>query len=465
MALTCKVGLENVTNLGDYVWCHYSATSNKVGVFSDIGTKTDIEVTGLEIPLAGSATPNGYFKYILVGYDFLGRKKLIADRNIQHSISWDTLNSMGAVGGKEMFFDKSLVPILSSNVNGSVAVSSSNQTNTFKLFNGVLMENAWATNVANPHITIDFGENTKVDKYKLFAGFDTTSQSCVAIDLYGSDTGSFLGEEILLDSQTNMIWDASGTPQNKEFSLDETANYRYYRFIIPKNGVTFVRLDEIQLIEKQNSQSSFSTRLLSGGISSTDKDNEWDKIIVLSDLGGAITAGDNSVWNAGSPYGASCTSTRSSSTAIVTRGGTDPNVSRWYGANSTSVVTAGQGYRPVLLVETLVFNKILILDNQNKVISRNVDDTGWVEVGTEITPALFESNAIADIASYTALDWQVLYASFQAPFKIVIFTDGENYIPSAKQTVTEKEFNVIGRIYEKEIEVNDLERIKNIQVG
>lgn len=37
--------------------------------------------------------------FICVDRDYLGRWKLIADRNIQHSISWDTLNSAGVANG------------------------------------------------------------------------------------------------------------------------------------------------------------------------------------------------------------------------------------------------------------------------------------------------------------------------------------------------------------------------------
>src|SRR5690606_15278343 len=53
------------------------------------------EETSDFIPAASSATPNGDFYWICVDRDYLGRWKLIADRNIQSGISWDTLNSLG----------------------------------------------------------------------------------------------------------------------------------------------------------------------------------------------------------------------------------------------------------------------------------------------------------------------------------------------------------------------------------
>ena len=79
--------------VGKRIRCHYLATASQVGVFSGLG-----EETSDFIPPASSATPNGDFYFIMVE-DWNGRKRLIADRNIQHSISWDALNSAGISHG------------------------------------------------------------------------------------------------------------------------------------------------------------------------------------------------------------------------------------------------------------------------------------------------------------------------------------------------------------------------------
>ena len=216
MPITLNNNLKTL-KIGDYFWCKYTApTTGQVGTFSDIATKTDAEATPV-IPVASSATPTGYFKYIVVDFDHLGRVMLIADRNIQHSISWDTLNTSGIASGS--------------------------------------------------------------------------------------------GLPTLFDKPNNFL---------------------------------------------------FTTRLLTGGTVSTDKDNEWDNYIVSSTLGGNITSGDNAVWNWSGIY--SWTSTVVSGTPAnrVYRG----SISSAYFANTVSTNSgATLGFRPVLLIEILAQNKTLILQN------------------------------------------------------------------------------------------------------
>lgn len=258
MPLTLNNDLKNL-KIGDYVWCKYTVTtSGQIGVFSDFATKTDTDVTGQLIPATSSATPNGYFRFICVDKDYLGRWKLVADRNIQHSVSWDILNSEG-------------------------------MTNT--------------------------------------------------------------GREISL-------------------------NLNNYKFTI---------------------------RLLSGGINSSDIDNEWTRYIVNSTLNGAITAGDNNVWNWSGIY--SWTSSTSSSYASSVR------VIRGYSANNTWTVpivsgtpqttsysASSVGFRPVLLIKKLAYNKSFIYingeyktwDNSNK---------QWITVSTSLpSKDTFENQGINDIS-------------------------------------------------------------------
>jgi hypothetical protein len=89
---------------GDRIICEYVASANSVGTFSNLGASTK-EL----IPAGSSATPNGSFYFYMVGYDSSGRRKLIADRNIQTSISWLTLNNAGiaCASGKNTEIDGS----------------------------------------------------------------------------------------------------------------------------------------------------------------------------------------------------------------------------------------------------------------------------------------------------------------------------------------------------------------------
>ena len=75
---------------GDCIPIRYTAaTSGTPGYFSELGT-----CTANEIPITGSATPDGSAYFIKVAPGLL-----ISDRVVQHSISWDALNSNGYIEG------------------------------------------------------------------------------------------------------------------------------------------------------------------------------------------------------------------------------------------------------------------------------------------------------------------------------------------------------------------------------
>lgn len=261
MVITLNNNLSTM-KVGEYVWCKYTATSGVVGTFSDFATKTDAEVVSQEIPVASTATPNGYFKFIMVE-DWNGKKRLVADRNIQHSISWDTLNTAGIASG-------------------------------------------------------------------------------------------------------------SGLPLTS-ISEEPTIENGFYRKL-------------------------YTIRLLNGGISDTDKDNEWDKYIVSSNLGGAITTGDNTVWNwnvTGVYSWTSTTENRISSANRVRRGGQD-DINKWNSADSSYLGTFG-GFRPILeeyVSEFVELNKTLILHNDEyKKYGETVE--GFI-IG-DLLPIPFTSNVLNGI--------------------------------------------------------------------
>lgn len=84
-------------NIGDIISCRYTAaTSGKVGYFSEFGA---CEANFID-PQVSSATPDGKFYFVKVSDD-----KLIADRNVQHSITWSELNSSNIIDG-DYFYKK-----------------------------------------------------------------------------------------------------------------------------------------------------------------------------------------------------------------------------------------------------------------------------------------------------------------------------------------------------------------------
>jgi hypothetical protein len=233
-------------DIGKRIRCHYQASSGQVGTFSGLGQETSDF-----IPANSSATPNGDFYFICVDKDFLGRWKLIADRNIQYGISWDTLNSEG-------------------------------MTNT--------------------------------------------------------------GREINL-------------------------NLNNYKFTI---------------------------RLLTGGISSSDTDNEWNKYIVNSTLNGLIKAGDNNVWNWNGINSFTSTTSNSSSGSRTIRGSSSVT---GYGYTNTSGGLATVGFRPVLLIEILTYNKSFIyINGEYKTWDNN--NKQWVTVSTSLpSKDTFNNQGIDDIST------------------------------------------------------------------
>lgn len=251
--------------VGKRIRCNYkSATSGQVGTFSGLGQETK-DFT----PPASSATPNGDFYYICVDKDHLGRWKLIADRNIQHSISWDTLNTAGIASGSGI---KNLIPKMTTN-------------------------------------------------------------------------------------------------SERDFA--------------------------------------FTTRLLTGGTASTDKDNEWDKYIGNSTLGGAITSGDNNVWNWSEA--STLTSTVSSlggSTQRSVRGNSLTN----YTYIDSSTASSSLFFRPVLLIENIFvqLNKSFILLNgeYKKLIEGN--KANQVNITPKATTSYDNPFNVTESSNYTTYyGWNV----------------------------------------------------------
>lgn len=81
--------------IGKRIRCHYKAMYNTVGEFGGLG-----EETKSFIPPESSAYPDGDFYFIMVDETNEKGKKLIADRNVQHSISWNSIKEAGLVASK-----------------------------------------------------------------------------------------------------------------------------------------------------------------------------------------------------------------------------------------------------------------------------------------------------------------------------------------------------------------------------
>lgn len=439
--LTEKTNVKELQT-GDVISCEYIATANTLGSFQNLG-----KATKSVIPLLSSNVPNGTFYWVMAGYDYLGRKKLVADRNIQHSISWDVLNTSGLMSGAKRIFSngnialgKTVTGEFNASYPGSNAVDGNSATQALLIYGNTTQE---STTARQRSATIDLIEPKQINEIVIYSGYGFTS-----FDIEVSD------------DNINFTKIYSGTMtinSNKKFILPTYTASRYFSISNIKSdysGSASLGLSEVELYEGEYYELTIPT----GGASATDKDNDWDKIIVESTLNNTIIAGDNNIWNWNGTIGSWTTSTGSTNSTRVRRG-YNTGVVTFTNNIASSSVTVNTGFRPMLLVPDSVIIKSLIKDNLGRYIG--LDDTVLYNTGTIPTDEIFQIYGVMDL---NLVNWVDLYANFVPPFEITSYVQ-EAYTPNLIQIVNEKEYNVVGRVYEKEIEVNDLERIKNIQVG
>ena len=84
--------------IGDYIACRYDALSGQAGTFSELGASLAAAQAN-EISVSGSDVPGGYF-YLLKSDPGI----LLADRNVQHSVLWSTLNAARYAEGRVISF-------------------------------------------------------------------------------------------------------------------------------------------------------------------------------------------------------------------------------------------------------------------------------------------------------------------------------------------------------------------------
>lgn len=403
--------------VGKRIRCHYQATANQVGVFSGLGKETSDF-----IPPASSASPNGDFYFIMVE-DWNGEKRLIADRNIQHSISWDTLNNKGIAGGSGVEWDynkdwdKLTNYFTFDEASGNVMDSKGTSVGTVA---GATRVTGWngqgnAMNfVSSSSVTFNtkpfpVGKKSVRFKVKFLAksayqmlmttsrgGYDkglqiiasNTGQIGVSINSGNSlgvsstllnvssvkNVGDGLWHDVLFtwDGTTNpdagkIYVDDMKIPDGVDTATNVETSVSSYNLMLGKGyaGDPFHLTGQLDQIEIYNDvidpnkivpileNNEFTTRLMTGGISASDKDNEWDKYIVDSTLGGNVTAGDNNVWN-WKNYGRIWTSSTSGlSQNRVLRGTSSDSelISNHVVDVSTSAI-AGRIFRPLLGIVT-----------------------------------------------------------------------------------------------------------------
>ncbi|WP_339303210.1 hypothetical protein [Paenibacillus sp. FSL R5-0519] len=412
--------------VGKRIRCHYIAARNSAGVFSKLGEET-FDFIGS----SGSPIPMGDFYWIMVE-DWNKRKFLVADRNIQNAISWDSINKEGYIFGVEsttIFKTYNKTPQITSasdvySVTG-IGTSLTNE-DPWRAFSS----NGWWGSYAGTGLILDCKRRVKFGEIKVTAYYGANMAS--VIDVYGSDNNS---DFTLIKSCQKSTW---SNLEQATFYFDQPAEYRYYKIMktTQTSGSNAARLKfELSYSEKIDNNHIFKLRLLTGGINSSDKDNEWDMYIVNSTLNGKIIAGDNNVWNW---IGiASLSSTSNTSTNRAQRG----NSISGYGTVATTLTNVTSGFRPLLEVEILPMDRSFINhkgsykkyvpiefiesnDNAIPVMTSNITPSG-IASASSINSTSFDAyqafNGIQDErygwASLTPVSW----LQYQFPTKKIIY--------------------------------------------
>jgi|GEM_PF-2388609 len=410
--------VENASELvvGKRIRCNYSAGLNSVGTFRNLGRETTDFISGAIAPGA----PNGDFYFIMVD-NYNGEIRLLPDRNIQSAITWDALNVAGIATTTGIDLTPkglvSAIPAMTSNVSEYGRASASSiysaagdawrafdKTTAGWLMLGGQWNNAW--------IRYDFTSPKTIKGYSIMGGntnMDTDYMKSWRFEA-SNDNGATW---VVLDAKSGYTF---GIFEKRTFSISNDTPYTAYRIVITGNGGGgYVRTAEIDFLEEVD-QIKGRIRLMTGGYSSTDTNNEWDRYIVGSSLNGKITPGDNSVWNWMSRWSLT-TSTNTFGTSYRTvRGSGSASGSGYVVATEMSAVN--ENFRPMLILTQIINNKYLIQDGSDIKI---VDGTGWRTVGAApVTEQMYLTYGMDDLTLITESLVNQLTASV---VKILAWTD------------------------------------------
>ncbi|MNC07701.1 F5/8 type C domain protein [compost metagenome] len=350
------------------------------------------------IPVTNPAIPNGDFYFIMC--ENINKKKiLVADRNIQNGVSWNTLNTAGIINGvKPEIISNDTFTTSNISINGHV-VSASEALSTYdayKAFDGNFVNSScWAIPPnKSGWLSYKYDNARKIVKYKIYPNGTNYTQAPKNWTFEGSNNGV---NWIILDTQTNQTgWNGSG----KSFSITNNQKFIYFRINISVfNGATDASsIGELQLFEEQEGY-DFVIRLLTGGTSSTDRDNEWDKYIANSTLNNTITAGDNNIWNWNSIWSMTSTTNTNGSGNRSARGNSTAASSSYI--DTSTVVSGNTGFRPVLVVEIFDLIKSFIKDSEGfkKWVSSTAAVIENVSLNKNVTATGFTSNISGNFSS------------------------------------------------------------------
>lgn len=361
--------------VGKRIRFNYLAPAGTFGTIS-IGK----EMAGL-LPNAPATSANGDGYFIMYGTNHKGDKLLMADRNIQ-TISWDALNTAGIASGSGSPI-KSLhtIPGLSGYSSAVCKVSASTEYDTanyqsWKAFDGIettYWTSTAATETTEEIVKIEYSTPSRITSYYLYAIYSPKKWYFEASNDGTSWDTLHTGNEV-----------SSWHGLKKTFSFKNDKAYTQYRIRVSEryvwNGLYYVGFYTVQLFT--SSDREITLRLPTGGVNSSDKDNEWDEYIT-----------DDQIWNNVNHGSWTSTTDQSNSKARVIRG---YNGLKNWTSGSTDLTTPGRGFRPALLIES-INNRFLIQDGTDV---KTYTSSGWETVGAAPpTDDMFLNKGMLDLST------------------------------------------------------------------
>jgi|SRR5579875_1513824 len=294
--------------IGDYISCDMDFTHSWDTMFYNMGSASlaEIPVNGL----SATTNPKGSFYFVKVA-----KGLLVADRVVLNTWSWDAMNSNKFIQGRP-WDNGNIIPAMTSNTSPSGVASASSifssSNDAFHAFNRIAEIDGWQTAVVSDingqWLAYEFPTPKVIRKYTIKMGTNNLGSKTPKQWVFEAFDGT--NWIVLHNGYSSTQWVAS---EKRGFTFLNNTAYTKYRIRFIANfdtPNTLIRVDEVEMMDTVG-----IIRSLTGGVACADvngnnagaaftsgcgafpANNEWDKYIVNSDLGGKIKKGDDNVWH------------------------------------------------------------------------------------------------------------------------------------------------------------------------
>lgn len=439
-------------DVGRKIRCSYEAGKEGMpGYFYALGEEVYIDGANDFIPVTGSTTPKGSFYYLCVEVNEDGSYKMIADRNVQKNVNHIVLkdNDFAEIKGNtheyfrkyksgqydRLLFEESL------KIEKDITISLDFQLNTLRegnyhtclIVSGMPGESLTA-NVLYSILVYSTGEIVLQHEYN--SGSDEIIKTGIILPLNKRTSLSVSRSydkktyAVYYNNELKGIFPYTNNPNTdvdeKQYICingnpalgnpgDTAGESIFYNlsiepfYISPEQFQTFQPFESgsAKLLGKtfNTKKYSYYTRLLTSGLSITDKENDWDRYIVNSNLNGTITPSDNKVWN-WSGQNSWCSTTLSDGKTYTSLRGNAKAAAYYDGA---SLLTNGYSFRPAMYIEKGDIYRYLIKEGE---ILKTFTDDWQVLEETEVTSDLFMEKGIHQLDTIPSESWRKMINPF-----------------------------------------------------